>query len=212
MTKRVFLAYGGRCAFCQTTAGPFELDHVAGGGNKHRAAIAPLTLESWLSQEWKRTGEWSTLVQLLCKPCHDVKSGRKPRMPVAKGKSQVNIHLSDTVNQQLAILAGKEEFGSKSEVVEKAVLQMIQGGTDDTLLLSVHDHLSNVETRLLDAVKELTHTMQKLQTDHDNLIARLNRFEQTSQKKHDDLLKAYDSLREGLSPQPGGIKRLFGIG
>lgn len=140
-------------------------------------------------------------------------------MSTPKGKTQVNIVLSETMNQQLAILAEKEEHPSKSAVVEKALLQLIEGGSDSTVVLSMHDHVANMESRLLDAIHTLqsaiqilTDTVQTMHTDHDNLIERLKRSEQNAEKKHDSLLRAYDSLRDGLSTQPTSLKRLFGMG
>jgi hypothetical protein len=37
--QRVIAALGGRCAWCQSTAGPFEIDHIHGGGNQHHAQL-----------------------------------------------------------------------------------------------------------------------------------------------------------------------------
>jgi len=37
--QRVIAALGGRCAWCQSTAGPFEIDHTHDGGNQHRAQL-----------------------------------------------------------------------------------------------------------------------------------------------------------------------------
>ena len=51
--QRVIAALGGRCAWCQSTAGPFEIDHIHGGGNHHRAQIR-VPLERWLAREYHR--------------------------------------------------------------------------------------------------------------------------------------------------------------
>jgi hypothetical protein len=37
--QRVIAALGGRCAWCQSTARPFEIDHIHGGGNQHHAQL-----------------------------------------------------------------------------------------------------------------------------------------------------------------------------
>jgi hypothetical protein len=63
--QRVIAALGGRCAWCQSTAGPFEIDHIHGGGNQHRAQLR-LPLATWLVREHTRLGYWPTGFQLLC--------------------------------------------------------------------------------------------------------------------------------------------------
>ena len=51
--QRVIAALGGRCAWCQSTAGPFEIDHIHGGGNQHRAQLHA-NLANWLCREYTR--------------------------------------------------------------------------------------------------------------------------------------------------------------
>ena len=53
------------------------------------------------------------------------------------------------MSQQLTVLAEKAEFhGRKNEVIERALMQLLEGKTSDTVLLSVHDHLHNFKLPL----------------------------------------------------------------
>src|SRR5262245_20697055 len=108
---RVIEAYGSRCVWCGATT-DLEIDHLdQGTGNAHRKAIG-MKIEYWLVREFERTGEWPTLVRLLCRPCHNRRSGRIPRMPTKPGTQQHNIVLDETMSRQLIALASAPDYGS----------------------------------------------------------------------------------------------------
>jgi hypothetical protein len=208
--ERVLRAYGGTCAYCGRTDGALEIDHVHGGGNTHRRTIGT-KLEYWLCREYDRTGYWPAGFQLLCTPCHDARSGRTPSMSVGKGKHQHNVLLSDAVSQHLVTLAEKPEFhGKKNEVVERAILQLLEGETSDTVLLSVHNHLATLQATMVEALQSIdsqlatvTHTLNTLTVEHRALVARLQRFEEQAERKHHGLLAAYDQLKALMTRKPG---------
>jgi len=66
------MAYGGKCACCgfdQPNA--LVIDHINGGGNKHRKEIGPL-LYRWLKEQGYPSG-----FQVLCANCNMSKSNNK---------------------------------------------------------------------------------------------------------------------------------------
>jgi hypothetical protein len=158
--QRVIAALGGRCAWCQSTAG-LEIDHMHGGGNQHRAQIR-LPLATWLVREHTRLGSWPTGFQLLCQACHDRKSGRRPAMPPRKGATALNISLPDHLASQLAVLAAApEHHNSKSQVLETALRAFLEGGANLTALDTVHQQLSTLGTSLGQQIQALDQTLHK---------------------------------------------------
>ena len=75
--EQVIAALGGRCSWCQTPTGPFEIDHVAGGGNVQRRHLTK-KLEYWLVDEHART-----VVQVLGHRLVDVRE-RPNGLPSAR--------------------------------------------------------------------------------------------------------------------------------
>jgi hypothetical protein len=93
---------GGACVWCGCDdPTSLEIDHIAQGtGNQHRREINT-KLEYWL----KARGYPRALVQLLCRRCHDLKSGRIARIPPGKGSQDVHISLRDDLVERLTVLA-----------------------------------------------------------------------------------------------------------
>ena len=132
-------------------------------------------------------------------------------MSVGKGKTQHNILLSDAMSQQLATLAEKAEFhGRKNEVIEHALVRLFEGDVSATVLLSVHDHLSQLQATLTATLQaldvRLTQVVDKLSTlytAHTHMVARLQHFEEDLERKHRNLLQAYDALKDQTNKKPG---------
>jgi hypothetical protein len=63
-----FVAYGGKCACCGETEPLFlEIDHINGGGGKHRKEVPGGTaIYMWLREQGYPKGEF----QLLCRNCN----------------------------------------------------------------------------------------------------------------------------------------------
>ena len=205
--QRVIAALGGRCAWCQSTAGPFEIDHIHGGGNQHRTQIR-LPLATWLVREHQRLGYWPPGFQLLCQRCHDSKSGRRPAMPPRKGAVQHNISLPEELSRQLATLAATPDYnGSKSEVVEQALRVLFEGAISETVIAGLQQRLSlmqdDVTTALRDmqgAMQELTQAVKTLTGALTPLDSHFARLEQRETQRFEELQRAYDRLKAVVSP------------
>ena len=190
---RVLAAYGNCCAYCGSP-GPLEIDHVHGGGNVHRAAIK-VKLERWLAQQYETTGYWPPGYQLLCRKCHDKKSGRIGAMPPRKGSSQLNVSLPEELLIQLTALAQMEGFdGSRSKVIETALRTLVECTGAQTAVDTMHQHFSALRADVLAIVQGTEAIVQQLNT-------RLAHLEQQSTALHEayaslrgDLLKAYDRV------------------
>lgn len=221
--EKVLAAYRGCCAWCGRTTG-LEIDHIHGEGNSHRRTIR-VKLHVWLWRQYTDTGQWPTGFQLLCTTpahtgCHDRKSGRTSTMSVGKGKQQHNILLTDELSQHLVTLAEKAEYrGKKSEVIERALLTLLEGNTSDTVTVSFHDHLSKVHDTLTATLQALdTHvlylqqSLQKMQTAQQQMLAQMQRSEQQAESKYQRLLSAYDGLKAALETKPGLLQGLWSRG
>ena len=205
--QRVLAAYGHACAWCQSTAGPFEIDHMHGGGNHHRAQIHA-NLANWLCREYTRLGAWPTGYQLLCQRCHDIKSGRRPAMPPRKGSIQHNISLPEDLSRQLATLAATPDYnGSKSEVVEQALRVLCEGTLSDTVMAGLQQRLSLMQDDVTTALRDMQGAMQELTQAVKTLTGALTpldnhfaRFEQRETQRFEELQRAYDRLKAAVIP------------
>ena len=151
--EKVLLALGNCCAWCGSQES-LELDHIAGGGNRHRQAIGT-RLVSWLVQEHARTGHWWTGVQILCARCHDAKSGRRRTfMPARKGTTSIQVSIPDDLVARLTLLASRPGE-TKSTVMEAALRQLVEGGANQTLLEGLHQRLDTL-TAAFTAVEQST--------------------------------------------------------
>ena len=66
----VLQAYGGKCACCGETEQVFlEVDHIDGGGTKHRHSIGKMNLYHWYKANGYPAGH-----QILCSNCHKAKT------------------------------------------------------------------------------------------------------------------------------------------
>jgi predicted transcriptional regulator len=176
--QRVIAALGGRCAWCQSTAGPFEIDHIHGGGNQHRAQIR-VPLERWLAREYHRTGVWPVGYHLLCVRCHDAKSGRRPTMPARQGNTSINVSLPDDLVARLDVLARKPGV-TRSQVVADAIRDLLEGRASQTLLEGLHarlDHYGATLTAQEQALKALTLRLQEMQQSVEALGKRYRHVE-----------------------------------
>lgn len=74
LKEEVIQAYGGQCVCCREDYLPYlELDHVYGGGNKHRQEVPHWNLLRLLKNE-----NFPSYIQLLCGNCHNAKSRGVP--------------------------------------------------------------------------------------------------------------------------------------
>lgn len=73
----VFAAYGGRCTCCGEDEDAFlVLDHVDGGGRKHRETINeehPHKATGQAFYRWCRDNDYPPIVQVLCANCNTAK-------------------------------------------------------------------------------------------------------------------------------------------
>jgi hypothetical protein len=70
-------AYGGKCACCATSEVVFlVIDHVNGGGNKHRRSLSPSgrMVGSARFYRWLEQNRWPDGFQILCHNCNFAKS------------------------------------------------------------------------------------------------------------------------------------------
>jgi hypothetical protein len=209
--QRVLIALGGKCRWCPSSE-RLEIDHIFGEGNTHRAHIHT-SLATWLLRQYEATGTWPLGFQLLCWRCHNIKSRRTCRMSPAKNKTSLNITFPDELNQALLSLAGSPDFdGSKSKVLETAFRQYVEGGIHASAMGNMHQHLSESEARLQEGLMNMTIILSTLQTTLERLIAamatldnRVGSVERQNALRHEDIVKAYDSLRTALEAKSGGI-------
>jgi Arc/MetJ-type ribon-helix-helix transcriptional regulator len=189
--QRVIEGLGGRCAWCGSTA-DLEIDHIQGGGNAHRRALATTKMAYWVLSEYAKHGRWPTSVQVLCKSCHDRKSGRERRpMPARKGATAINVSLPDHLVSQLAVLAAGPEHHSKSDVMEAALRAYLEGGTQQTALDQVHQRLDT----LTQAVKDLAQHLATPVPLPKALEDRLTLLEQQQRQQGTETMKLLEGLR-----------------
>ena len=158
-----------RCAWCQRTGVPLEIDHVHGGqgeGNAHRAQLKE-PLERWLWRAYQRLGHYPSGYQVLCVECHDAKSNRRPRrMPAKQGNTSLHLSLPAELVEQLDLLA-KQPGATKSTVIETALRQLVEGSANQTLVEGLHQALAEQKAALLDqaaALKALTLRLGAVET------------------------------------------------
>ena len=69
---KIINAYGGRCVCCGETEPKFlEIDHIDGGGCKHRKEIGPGAESLY---RWVEKHNFPPTLQVLCANCHNAKS------------------------------------------------------------------------------------------------------------------------------------------
>ena len=150
--ERAIQGLGGRCSWCQSTA-DLEIDHIAGGGNAHRRALATTKIAYWVLSEYAKHKTWPLTVQVLCKGCHDRKSGRERRaMSAGRGQKALNINLPEHLAAQLAVLAAGPGHHTKGSVIEAALVAYLEKGTQQSALDQVHRRLDTLTA----AIKELS--------------------------------------------------------
>jgi hypothetical protein len=198
---RVLEAYGSRCAWCQTTTGPFEIDHIHGEGNTHRKTLRK-SIEYWLVDEYNTTGIWPRAVQLLCQQCHNRKSGRISPMPARKGADQHNVTLPESVGARLAILASDPLYGSKSRVVEAALRLLVEGDANHGFVDSVQQQLSAFQATVVEHLDTVQQQMRLVLAKMHELDVRIGRMEETAQRRYEETKSAHDRLVRRL-PEPG---------
>jgi len=67
--RAAFKAYGGACACCGESRHEFlSIDHIAGGGNKHRKDLG--LRAGWPFYRWLRLNNWPKDFQVLCFNCN----------------------------------------------------------------------------------------------------------------------------------------------
>jgi hypothetical protein len=189
--------YGGRCAYCGSTD-RLELDHLQQGtGNTHRRQIQT-KLAYWL----KAQGWPDGIVQLLCKRCHDLKSGRIRTMPPRKGTTDLHVAIRDDVAQQLAVLAAAPG-STKAEIVEAALLAHISGGASEALLAGVHQRLDTLTSQVTTTLTELAQVITTLQGEVKNLTGRLDQQD----RRYEEVKATVASLYHHLKPPTNGAPK-----
>lgn len=89
LRDEVFAAYGNKCACCSETEPAFlSIDHINGGGNKHRKEIGWGMLYRWL-----KNNEYPSGFQILCFNCNMAKcfSGICPHQSKKEKTCQNNL-------------------------------------------------------------------------------------------------------------------------
>jgi len=191
--ERVLGAYGGCCAYCGSP-GPLEIDHIRGGGNVHRANIK-VKLETWLTRQYETNGFYPPDFQLLCKTCHDRKSGRIGAMPPRKGSGQLNVSLPEELLLQVTALAQMEGFdGSRSKVIETALRALVEGTGAQTATDALHQHFSALRADVLAIVQGTEAIVQQLNTRLAHLEQQCTALHEAYASLRGDLLQAYDRV------------------
>jgi metal-responsive CopG/Arc/MetJ family transcriptional regulator len=175
---------GGCCAWCGRDQ-DLEIDHIAGGqgqGNAHRRAINE-PIERW----FKRQGWPVGIVQLLCRHCHDLKSGRIRTMPPRKGTEDVHISLPTDLIERLTVLASAPGM-TRSKVIEAALVQHLEQGASETLLAGLHQRLDTLGQH----IGEVTKAVQAFDVKVGGLTSRLEKLEHRFQSFTDAVNSLYD--------------------
>jgi Arc/MetJ-type ribon-helix-helix transcriptional regulator len=190
--ERAIAGLGGCCAWGPDHPPPYQIDHIAGGGNQHRAQLGSTKLEVWLCREYDATGAWPAGYQLLCGPCHNRKSGRVPRMPAKAGTQQHNIVLDETWSRQLIALAAAPDYGSKSEVVLAALRLLIEGAASDAAMDSVQGRIDRLSLDMTTALRELKQSLDQYSLVLERALTAQTGQDTTEGTRIAQLLKAYD--------------------
>jgi hypothetical protein len=204
--QRVLAALGGRCAWCQSTTGPFEIDHIHGGGTQHRVQIR-MPLERWLVRAYQRTGVWPVGYQVLCKACHDRKSGRRLTMPAKQGNTRQNLSLPEDLVGALKV-AAMQRGEPLSTVVTAAIRAYLEGSASQTLLEDLQQRLT-VQGQALAA---LEHAVKVLTLEVGEMRGMLTTQEKTREKviEASNVLFDYVAARNGQTLPPGSrLKQFF---
>jgi flagellar capping protein FliD len=192
--QAVMQYYGGHCCWCGS-AEDLELDHVDGGqgqGNAHRRAIRG-KLEYWLRREGFPPG-----YQVLCRRCHDLKSGRMAHMPPRQGKVDLRVEIDATLAQQVEVLAATGK--TKREIVETALLAHLQGSAHESMLTTLHTRMDAMTAqidRLKASIAELTAALTQV----------ANRQERLEQQYQHQIFATLASLYDQVKAQEPGKKR-----
>ena len=168
--ERVLEGLGqSRCARCQRTGVPLEIDHLVGGqgeGKAHRAQLKE-PLERWLWRQYQRLGHYPSGYQVLCVERHD--EIQQETTPYASQAGQYLTAISRCQRElveQLDLLA-KQPGATKSTVIETALRQLVEGGANQTLVEGLHQALAEQKAALLDqaaALKALTLRLGAVET------------------------------------------------
>ena len=68
LKEEVFAAYGNACVCCGETTFEFlSIDHINGGGTKHRKELAAQNTDTYT---WLRKNKWPEGFRILCFNCH----------------------------------------------------------------------------------------------------------------------------------------------
>jgi uncharacterized protein YicC (UPF0701 family) len=175
---------------------PLELDHVEGNGNTHRREIK-IKLEVWLWRQFQQYGVWDTQVQLLCKGCHDRKSGRLKHVPNRPDKRQVNIVVSEAVYGTLTAIAERDEYEGKiAKVGAHALNQFLEAHATEGVVDTFHMHLANEMATLRTALNEMqdalrmsTSMLAKLQAEVSKLHSQVSGLDNREYQHHERLIQ-----------------------
>lgn len=75
LRKEILKKYGDKCACCGESAYEFlAIDHINGGGNKHRREISPKNCTSTSIYQWLKRNNFPDGFQILCHNCNMAKS------------------------------------------------------------------------------------------------------------------------------------------
>jgi predicted transcriptional regulator len=207
--QEALIAYGGKhpsCVWCGCDdPTQLELDHIAGGqgqGNAHRREIKG-KLEYWLKAQGFPPG----LVRLLCRHCHDLKSGRIRRMPPGKGSQDVHISLRDDLVERLTVLASAPGM-TRSKVMEAALVQHLEHGASETLLAGLQQRFDTTAQ----ALGEVTKALQALDLKVSAQGSRMDRMEQRFQSFIEAVNSLYDHEKASRNGQgkAGFVETIFG--
>jgi hypothetical protein len=162
--------YGGdpvRCAWCGGTEGPWEIDHIGGGGSAHRREMTARGTN--ISYELQRL-HYPPGYQVLCTTCHRLRTTiQGTPMPPATGKVGKHYSLRGETVKQIQDLARKQGV-DESLIVEHAILAQVEGlnGHGKQLIATLAERhmtlMGQVET-LTAEVRRLAGALEYLQGD-----------------------------------------------
>jgi hypothetical protein len=204
--ERVLQAYGAACQLCGRT-GPLHIDHVRGGGSRHRLELGATKVEAWLCRERRRTGHWPPEFTLLCPTHHQMKTQRErqARMPARKGGKAVTIVLDEAMAAEVKARCQDPRFeGEQSNVVAQALTQFFEQEATQVAVvgfqLQLRQEMATVGKAFHEVLDQMAH-----------LTAKLTDLERRVQAQTSDVQTVKATVETGLKEQRQDTHRFIQV-
>jgi len=137
------------CADCgEDNINFLTVDHVEGGGRKHRKEIRTyLTL--WLWGQYRKTGKWPGDFQVICSNCNDIKKFEENGFQINRGGSTAKL-----INEIRHLLGDKCAVCSFADARALHIHNRNGGDTKKRNRLGYYPFYKSVEAKILDGSKE----------------------------------------------------------